>query len=78
MRLIGIILAACLALAILKAAIAALLLTCVIGILGGLIWRPKETLGLITLLIVGGIAQAHGAAVVGLVGLLTLCSALRR
>ena len=52
MRILGCIIAACIILAILRAAAAVLLLALLIGVLISLISRPKETIGLVLLAVV--------------------------
>jgi hypothetical protein len=78
MRLIGFIVCACFALAVLKAAIVALLVACLLGALTGLIYRPRETLGFIFIVLIGGLVQSHGTALLVVIGVIVFASILQR
>jgi hypothetical protein len=59
MKLLGIILAASLILTALRAAIIGLVLTLMLFIVAGALFRPKETLGFLTFFLVAGVVHSH-------------------
>jgi hypothetical protein len=78
MKTLGYLLAACVALAVLKTLVAALLLACVLGILVGLFYRPRETFGFLIFMLVAGLVVQHGAAALCVFAVLAATSALHR
>lgn len=79
MKLIGYMLGACLLLALLRAAALAIFLLIVGGFIVAAITRPRETVGLVALLLVAGLVQDHGlafivlGAIVAVVAAVTTC-----
>ena len=69
MRVLGWLLTGCIVVAALQAASAVLVLTVLAGIVVGLIVRPKETLALVAILMLTGIAQDRPATLIAIVGL---------
>lgn len=61
MQLIGFLLAACIALALLRMAVAALLIGLCVLLAAGAIWYPRETTGLLILSAALGLMQLHPA-----------------
>lgn len=74
MRLIGYILAACVALALLRAVAAVLILAMIGAAVCALIFRPAETLAVGCLLLFAGLAESHPTVLVALVAVIaTAC-----
>jgi hypothetical protein len=69
MRAVGYIIGACLVLAVLRLALAVLLVVMLIGIVAGLFYRPAETFGLFVFLLIASLANEHGGALLLVVGL---------
>ncbi|PZQ94341.1 MAG: hypothetical protein DI533_22430 [Cereibacter sphaeroides] len=76
MRLIGILMTACVILAAAQAVAVALAILLGLALIYSLFTAPKETLGVIALLLVAGMWQAYPLALLGLVGLLVVLKLL--
>ena len=75
MRLLGIIFAACLMLAVLQAAISLFVVVGAIMLLWGVFARPHETFGLLAYLLIAGVVMAHPvAAIIGVCAVLACCA----
>jgi hypothetical protein len=59
MRLVGYLLVGCIACAVLQAAATALVLTIALAAVCGLLARPRETIWVLTLLLVAGLIDRH-------------------
>lgn len=78
MRILGLLLLACIVLAALKAAIMALVIVCGLTLLVGLITRPFEVLAWMAGFVLLGMAQSHPLAGLIVIGLLVFASASAR
>lgn len=72
MKLLGIFLTACVVLAAAQAVATALCVLLVAGLVYGLFAAPRETLGFLGLILVGGLFQANPLAFLAVVALLTI------
>jgi len=73
MRLLGYLLGACVVLAIVRVTMLALAIALTLATVVGVLTKPRETFGLLGLLLVCGAIESYGAAlVVGIVALLAL------
>ena len=77
MRLIGILITACVILVAAQAAAVALAILLGLALIYSLFTAPRETLGFIALLLVAGMWQAHPLALLGLVPILIFAKLLR-
>jgi quinol-cytochrome oxidoreductase complex cytochrome b subunit len=77
MRLAGILITACVVLAAAQAAMAALAVLLMGGFLYGLYRSPQATLGIVFLLLLVGIFNAHPLAFLAVVALMTIASMIR-
>jgi hypothetical protein len=75
MRWLLIVVGLCLALTVLRAALAVLLIAWLLLVLWGILFKPAETFGLLALLMFGAVLQTHTVAVLLIVGFLA-CVAL--
>jgi len=74
MRLLGLLLTACVVVAALQAAAAVLVLMVLVGIVFGLVTKPKETLAFAAILAFASIVEKHPATLLAIVGItLTAC-----
>lgn len=78
MKLIGYILGVCLLLALLRAVALALVLLIVGGLIVAAIARPRETTGLVAMLLVAGLVQDHGLVVLTLAAIVCIVAVIRR
>lgn len=69
MKLLGTLLLACVILAAIRAAIAALFIIFVVALLWSACARPRETLGFVGVCLLAGLIQDHGLAFLGVVAL---------
>ncbi|WP_375287068.1 hypothetical protein [Sphingomonas sp.] len=72
MRLLGIFITACVILAAAQATAAVLVLFVLIGLVYSLFTAPRETLGLLGLMVVAGLIQAQPLAFLGVLALLVV------
>lgn len=78
MRWIVIIILACLAVTVLKAAVTLLLILLGLAVLWGVFFRPAETFGFVALLVFSAVLQTHTVAVLVLIGFLGFIAFMRR
>lgn len=78
MRALGYLLLACVLLAAVKVALAALLVLLAIGLVWSAATRPRETAGLIGLLILSGLIRDHGLGFLIVVGIAAFTGAVRQ
>lgn len=78
MRLLGIFLSACVALAIVRVAVAALFLLFLIAIIWGLCLHPREMLGFLAYCAILGAVSAHPMLVITIVGVAIIVGHLWR
>lgn len=78
MRLVGYLLAACVALAIIRAVALALVITLMLAFVVGVLARPRETFGLMLLMFVGGMIQSYPVLCLAVVGIAAIVSALAK
>ncbi len=78
MKLIGYIIGACLLLALVRAVALALVLLIVGGLIVAAITRPRETMGLVAMLLVAGLVQDHGLVVLTLVAIVCIVAVIRK
>ncbi|KTR84459.1 hypothetical protein NS277_04740 [Novosphingobium barchaimii] len=76
MRLLGIFLTACVVLAAVQAVAIALCILMLAGLIYGLFAAPRETLGFLGLILIGGLFQAHPLAFLAVVALLAIARRL--
>lgn len=74
MKALGYLLAACVALAVLKAVAVALAIGLCIAIGVGVITRPRETLGLLGLMLMASLVEKHSLVLLGMVALLSVAA----
>ncbi len=77
MKLVGILLTACVVLAAAQAAMAVLVVLLVVGFIYGLFKAPEATLGFVVLLMLIGMFNTHPVAFLAVVGLMTIASMVR-
>jgi hypothetical protein len=77
MKPLGYLLGACVLLAALKAAVAALAIILCVAVVIGVFTRPAETFGLLLFLFAAGLARDHGVALIVMVGLVSAVAAGR-
>lgn len=78
MRWLVILVGLCIALTVLRAALAVLLIVLVVSILWGAFFRPAETFGSILLVLFSAVLQTHTLAVLILIGVLGFVVVVRR
>lgn len=78
MRWFLIFIGVCLALTVLRAALAVLLIVVVLSLFWGALFRPAETFGFILLLLFSAVLQTHTIAVLILIGFLGFIVLLRQ
>jgi hypothetical protein len=69
MRAITYCIGACVLLALLKMALAVLLVGTLLGLIVGLFYRPAETFGFFAFLLIASLANEHGGALLLVIGL---------
>lgn len=78
MKTLGFFLTACVVLAAIRAALAALVVALLVGLIWSAATRPRETATLFGLLIVASLVQNHGLAFLGVLALAVILGAFRR
>jgi hypothetical protein len=77
-RAIGTLLIVCVALAVVKAAIASLLLVLIIALIWAACIHPRETFGLLIFFAVMGVVSAHPMSAIAIFGLAIVCAQLTK
>lgn len=78
MRILGFILAASIALAALRIALVGLYLLALLSLIMAAIFKPRETLAMLTFFVIVGLLQVHPLAVMGTVVALCAIGAIAR
>lgn len=78
MRVLGYLLAGCIACAALRAAVTALVLTMLIGLVVGVVTRPAETLSFVVVILVADLFKTHPLPCFGLLAFALLTGAVSR
>ena len=76
MKVLGYVLLACITLAAVKAAVAALFVLFLLGVVWGCMFRPAETFGLLGFCLLAGVVQDDPWALVALLGLAIVATRL--
>lgn len=69
-KVVGFLIGACVALALLQAAAATLIIILIVGGIVALIVRPRETIGMVVIVGVTGLARDQPLALISIIGLL--------